>query len=72
MSKSTWDNNNIQFPRLIDELQAVGAITNTVMKDLCESMDLQPSQIDELLERAQLEWEIVKTNTDGEGYRSER
>jgi len=51
--KSKWDKNSIQFPRLIVELDMAGAITEEVMNRLCDSMDLERSDILELLGRAQ-------------------
>jgi hypothetical protein len=55
MSKSTtpderWENNEIQFPRLLAEVR--GVLTREQMKDLCVSMDLSPSQVEELFQRA--------------------
>jgi hypothetical protein len=38
--KNNWQNNLIQFPRLISELQIAGAFTPDIMENLMESMDL--------------------------------
>lgn len=59
--KSKWENDAIQFPRLIAELEAAGAFTADVMTSLCDSMDLDPSNINELVDRAQTKWEKVKS-----------
>jgi hypothetical protein len=59
MGKGTWGNDGIQFPRLLAEINAVG-LTTAQIKALCVSMDLQPAQITELLERAECEWEALK------------
>jgi hypothetical protein len=45
------------YPRLIEELQAAGAFTPAVMEALAKSMDLQESDIQELIERARNDWE---------------
>ena len=58
--KDKWKNNAIQFPRLIAELEAVGAFTPEVMRDLRESMDLEDENISEIVDRAQVEWEKAK------------
>ena len=53
-----WDNNEIQFARLLSELLA-----NVPMKNLdkvCESMDLNESLLRELFERADKVWEAAK------------
>lgn len=59
----TWSDDAIQFPRLIAELEAVGALRGDVVDALCESMDLAPDNIAELIERAQLEWDKIKSET---------
>jgi len=55
-----WDNNEIQFPRLICELQEAGVFTPKVMRALRKSMDLTEDSIDELLDRALIVWEHAK------------
>lgn len=55
-----WENNSLQFPRLIAELMAVGAFTKEAYTDLCDNMDLVASDLDDLIERAQAEWELGK------------
>lgn len=60
---SNWENNSIQFPRLIAELEAAGAIHSGVIDALCESMDLAPNNIAELIDRAQAEWDNIKAKT---------
>lgn len=57
----TWSNNAIQFPRLIDELQAV--ITEAQLTEVCESMDLAPEELAELFDRAQTQWDAIKAAT---------
>jgi hypothetical protein len=61
MSKrSKWDIDEIQFPRLLAEIRAVG-LTPSQYKQLVASMDLPSKQsIDGLLERAEMEWERIK------------
>ena len=55
-----WDNNLIQFARLLCEIEQAGGITNDVMQTLQTEMDLHESDICELLERAQTIWDNAK------------
>ena len=55
-----WDDNLTQFARLISELEAEGCFTLDAMQKLQSSMDLDESQICELIERAQTVWEQRK------------
>lgn len=55
-----WQDNSIQFPRLIAELEACGAFTPQVLRDLAESMDLSQTELSELVTRAQAVWESKK------------
>jgi len=58
-----FDNNDIQFPRLISELQAAGAFTPGVVKALEDSMDLGEAKIFEIVERSDKVWEWIKEHT---------
>lgn len=55
-----WDNNEIQFPRLIAEMQMAGAFSEDVIMELCESMDLEPEEVQELVNRACDAWDEIK------------
>ena len=55
-----WKNDSIQFPRLIAELEALGAFTPSVMEILREEMDLTNLEICCLIDRAQSKWEAKK------------
>lgn len=57
---SPWDDDAIQFPRLLDEIAGVG-LTADQMDQLCESMDLTPPEIQELFDRAEEAWENAKS-----------
>lgn len=57
---TNWNNNRIQFPRLISELQCVGAFTPEIVKCLMESMDLTESDILNVIDRADTEWQRIK------------
>lgn len=57
-----WRNDAIQFPRLLAEVRAVG-LTDEQYAGLAESMDLDRDEIDEVLERAEEEWEAIKDTT---------
>lgn len=54
----TWDNDDIQFPRLLSEIRAFG-LTCAQYESLGLSMDLEVAEIDELLERAEMVWQAV-------------
>lgn len=56
---TTWDNNHIQFARLLAEIQAL-PLTTEQYEQLKASMDLGYEDIDEVFERASLEWERAK------------
>jgi hypothetical protein len=58
--KSRWENDSIQFPRLIAELEAVGAFDGVVMEDLREATDLTNREIGQLVSRAQAAWDRIK------------
>lgn len=60
---TTWENNGIQFPRLIAELEAAAAFTPEVLDALSASMDLEPSEVHELIERAVISWDHIVRNT---------
>lgn len=60
MAKDLWDRDEIQFPRLLAEMVAIGVPGNDDVKELCESMNLEEVDIAELLDRAQAEWERLK------------
>lgn len=52
-----WEDNSIQFPRLLAEIVATQSLD---LDALCDSMDLSLSDLDELFERAVLDWEDIK------------
>lgn len=55
-----WNNNRVQFARLLAEIRAIG-LTDEQYQKLMESMDLlECEHIDELLERAEIEWQKQK------------
>jgi hypothetical protein len=55
-----WLDNSIQFPRLLAEINANVDMSVGDMVALCESMDLNPLDINELFDRADEEWERIK------------
>jgi hypothetical protein len=61
---NSWEINAVQFPRLISELQACGAFTRHMMVALCHSMDLKPRDLEELIERACVEWDRIVADTN--------
>jgi len=48
-----WKDNDIQFPRLIAEIEAAGGFTEELLKDLKASMDLETADILHVVDRAQ-------------------
>lgn len=58
--KSLWDDDHIQFARLLAEFRASGGFNAGQYQDLKESMDLTYDQIDEILERAEVAWVKIK------------
>ena len=54
-SSSPWQRNEIQFPRLLAEIMAAGAIDENASTAICQSMDLQTEELRELFDRAQTE-----------------
>jgi hypothetical protein len=64
--QKNWENDEIQFPRLIEEAQAAGAFTAEVIDDMAKAMDLPHEDIEELLERAADKWEAIKDQADPE------
>jgi hypothetical protein len=61
--EKNWNNDSIQFPRLIAELEACGAFTPKVVKGLSASMDLDSEDIYTLVTRAQDIWDGIKERT---------
>lgn len=57
MARTNWDDDAIQFPRLIAEINATQDIKLGV---LMESMDLSSDEVNELFDRADTMWEKIK------------
>lgn len=60
---SLWDVDDVQFPRLLAEIHAVGLKPGQV-EGLCVSMDLGAEQLAELFARAEKKWEAAKALAD--------
>ena len=61
---SVWNDNELQFARLICEL--VANVSNLEFEATCESMDLQADELQSLYDRANEVWERAKVEiTDG-------
>lgn len=56
-----WDNDEIQFPRLLAEIFAIGLDQHQKLL-IRVSMNLESSQLDELFQRAEQRWETIKKN----------
>lgn len=61
---SKWEDNSIQFPRLIAEAVAAGVWDDKsdAFRLMCDSMDLEPKEVFEVIDRAQKEWEKIVAN----------
>jgi len=58
-----WNDNSIQFPRLIAELQMAGGFTEEIIKLLALSMDLEIERVYEIIDRACREWDDIVAET---------
>jgi len=57
---SKWEDNSVQFPRLIAEAEAAGLWCDKVgVQLMCESMDLDTDSVFEIIERAQTVWDKI-------------
>lgn len=69
---SKWNDDDIQFPRLLAEIRAVG-LTASQAAELCRSMDIGTADLQSLLARAEERWERIKAevapSSPGEGKR---
>lgn len=59
---SNWENNSLQFARLLSEIMATQELDLEV---LAESMDLSVDEVGELFDRANLVWEEAKEAGNG-------
>jgi hypothetical protein len=60
---SPWGQNDVQFPRLLAEIYATVQFTVEQETTLCSSMDLEWSEVSEILERAEVIWQGIKERT---------
>lgn len=59
-----WLDDSIQFPRLIAELEEIGGFGDPdKVRELRESMDIEPHQLDDLVNRARAAWDRIKEET---------
>jgi hypothetical protein len=59
MATENWNDDSIQFPRLLSELLAIG-LPDDIMDQLAESMDLKKENIMEILARADRHFDSIK------------
>jgi hypothetical protein len=57
--KDNWNNESIQFARLLSEISAAG-IDWEMMNQLCQSMNATQGEIEDILNRADARWELIK------------
>lgn len=64
---NTWDRDDIQFARLLAELETVGAFATPegeqALVDVSYEMDVDIEDVWSLLERAQAKWDKIKADT---------
>lgn len=60
MAPSLWDDDLIQFARLLCEIAAATTTTDVVWEEVAASMDLTFEAIDQLFDRAHIVWERAK------------
>lgn len=60
-NKTKWEDDKLQFARLISEIQSVGGFDAELIHALAESMDLKITDIHELMERAEAVFEEEKS-----------
>jgi len=65
-----WQNNSVQYPRLIAEAHAAGAFTLQVtpgvdvITEMAASMDLERSDVEALIDRACDDWDAIKAELE--------
>lgn len=60
MSKELWERDDIQFPRLLAEIRANVEVSEKEWQDICESMDINEVELEQLWNRAGKKWEEIK------------
>jgi len=60
---SLWNDNAVQYPRLLAEINITIDFTEEQLNALCLSMDLTLEEIHELFNRANDEWEELLDKT---------
>lgn len=55
-----WERDDIQFPRLLAEIMGAVDILESDWERLCETMDLSSSEVEEIFDRADAEWQRIK------------
>jgi hypothetical protein len=68
MSDEKWNDNSIQFPRLLCEMNACVEINDDDWGYISQSMDLDIAEVDEILDRANDEWEKIKVGEKPKSY----
>ena len=64
---SKWEDNSIQFPRLIAEAEAAGVWCDKVgVRLMCESMDLEHEEVFEVIDRAKKEFAKIVEEIEDE------
>lgn len=53
-----WKDNHIQFARLLAEIH--GKLDGPTWASVCEEMDIRPGDLEELFNRAEIEWIRIK------------
>lgn len=58
-ARTLWDDDRAQFARLLAEINAID-LTIAQHQQLCENMDIEPHELNELFERAHERYEATK------------
>ncbi len=61
--RASWQDNTIQFPRLIAELEGVGAFSPETIDEVSAAMTLPQEALWALIDRAQAAWDGIKAAT---------
>ena len=60
VDNDNWNNNAYQFPRLLAEIRANVEVSDKEWQDICDSMDINEVELEQLWNRALQEWEDIK------------
>lgn len=59
MKKNLWSTNQIQFPRLIAELDSAGLLDKDTRKRVADKMEVSVGDVADLIDRAGQQWDRI-------------